>query len=61
MNDEMIGNDCLHKELEDEKEEVRGIEMKAREEIENERLILAGYAQKCLPGLDRKSLQKAEE
>jgi hypothetical protein len=61
MNDEMIGNDCLHKELEDEKEEVRWIEKKPREEIGNERLILAGYARKCLSGLDRRSLQKAEE
>jgi hypothetical protein len=42
MHDEMIGNDRLDQGLEDEKEEVGGIEMNPRENIENERLILTG-------------------
>jgi hypothetical protein len=54
-------NDRLYKELEEEKEAVGGIEMNPRQEIENERFILAGYARKCLSGLDRRSLQKAGE
>jgi hypothetical protein len=61
MNDEMIENDRRHQELEDEKGEVRGIETKPRQKIENERSILAGYGRKCLSGLDRTSLQKAGE